>query len=154
MGISQDINQSAPLISIGVPVYNGDLYIRECLDSLVEQTYQNWECVIIDNCSTDNTNAIAREFTERDSRFRLIRNEEFLDLMPNWNESYKHISGNAKYFKVIPADDWIMPNYLTEMVKLMEENPSVGLCSSYRIDGTRVRGNGLDIYREIGRAHV
>lgn len=139
-------NHTKPLVSIGVPVFNGAKYIDECLQSILNQTYENWECIVIDNCSTDNTHELVSRFVARDKRFRLIKNATFLNVMQNWNESYKYVSEEAKYFKVVPADDWIFDNFLTKTVGLMEENPEVGLCSSYRIDGNLIRGNGLDFY--------
>lgn len=140
-------NHIKPLVSIGVPVYNGASYIAECLESIYNQTYQNWECIVIDNCSTDSTNEIVSGFVARDNRFRLVKNATFLNVMQNWNESYKYVSNDAKYFKVVPADDWIFNNFLEKTVELMENNPDVGLCSSYRIDGNLIRGNGLDFYK-------
>lgn len=135
------------MVSIGVPVYNGDKYISECLDSIIAQTYQTWECVIIDNCSTDNTNAIVTSYMAKDQRIKLVKNKDFLDVMQNWNETYRNTSPEAVYFKIVPADDWLMPEYLSETVTLLENNAGVGICSSYRIDGSKVRGNGLDIYK-------
>jgi len=146
MNKSRSNIEKGPLVAIGVPVYNGDKYLKECLDSLLDQTYQSWECIIIDNCSTDDTNNIARTYVEKDARFKLKRNTEFLDVMQNWNETYRNISTDAKYFKIVPADDWLLNNFLSETVSLMEANPNVGICSSFRIDGTKVRGNGLNIY--------
>ena len=72
---STSVNKMQPLVSIGVPVYNGEQYLEECLNSILIQTYQNWECVIIDNFSTDNTNAIASEFVKKDNRFKLFKND-------------------------------------------------------------------------------
>lgn len=135
-----------PLVSIGVPVYNGDKYLEECLDSVLNQTYRNWECNIIDNKSTDKTGEIARKYAEMDSRFKLYTNEEFVDQTENWNISYARTSGDAKYFKVLCADDWIFPLFLEKMVDLLELNIKAGFSSSFRIDGTRVRCDGLDIY--------
>ncbi|MCD4696067.1 MAG: glycosyltransferase family 2 protein [Bacteroidales bacterium] len=136
-----------PLVAIGVPVYNGGEFVVECLQSIQRQIYKNWECVIIDNCSTDNTNELVSQFVEKDKRFRLIKNIEFLNVMQNWNETYKHISGEAKYFKIVPADDWLFNEFLFDTIGLMEKNPDIGICSSYRIDGLLIRGNGLDYYK-------
>jgi glycosyltransferase involved in cell wall biosynthesis len=137
---------SEPLVAIGVPVYNGGAYLRECLDSILKQTYQNWKCVIVDNQSTDDTNKISREFVDLDKRFDLIVNEHFVDQTTNWNISYEKSAAEARYFKIVCADDWIFPAYLEKMVRVMDSDPSVGFCSSYRIDGKSVRCSGLDIY--------
>lgn len=143
---STSVNKMQPLVSIGVPVYNGEQYLEECLNSILIQTYQNWECVIIDNFSTDNTNAIASEFVKKDNRFKLFKNDRLLPVMENWNMAFSKVSDKSDYFKIMPADDWIFNTYLEKFVDLMENYPKVGVCSSYRIDGLRVRGNGLDFY--------
>lgn len=137
---------SNPLVAIGLPVYNGGLYLRECLQSVLNQTYQNWICVIIDNKSTDDTNEIARDFVSRDKRFELIVNEEFVDQTTNWNLAYLKSRADAKYFKIVCADDWLFPAYLEKMVPVLEGDPTVGFCSSYRIDGESVRCDCLDYY--------
>jgi glycosyltransferase involved in cell wall biosynthesis len=136
-----------PLVSIGVPVYNGGAFLEECLDRIVKQTYENWECVVVNNCSKDNTLEIAKSFAKKDNRFRVIDNKNFLNVMQNWNETYAHVSQKSEYYKIVPADDWLFPDYLEEMLYLMEEHPEVGICSSYRIDGVDVRGRGLDLYK-------
>jgi len=134
-------------VAVGVPVYNGAKYLRECLDSILKQTYVDWFCVINDNCSTDNTQEIANEYINIDYRFLYFRNDVFLEAIENWNRTFQlTINLNPKYFKYIPADDWIFPNYLEEMVLLMENNPKTGICSSFRLDDVRVRGSNLNIY--------
>ncbi|MBA7569532.1 hypothetical protein ES708_11272 [subsurface metagenome] len=139
-------NTNNPLVSIGVPVYNGAKYLRECLDSIVRQSYSNWECVIINNKSTDNTSNIAEEYVNQDKRFKLYHTKELLPLVDNWNYCYSMISDIAAFFKIVPADDWIYPEYLEEMVPAMEANKQTGVCSSYRIDETKVSATGLSPY--------
>ncbi len=133
------------MVSIGVPVYNGEKYLAQALESVLNQTYQNWECNIVNNCSTDDTEKIAQEFVAKDSRFRLHNYKEFFPIVQNWNRTVLHISENARYFKILQADDWIDSAFLEEMVKVMENYPSVGVCSSYRIDGKVIKCDGLDI---------
>lgn len=135
-----------PLVSIGIPVYNGEKYLYECLDSIHKQTYQNWECFVINNRSTDRSLEIAEEFGQRDNRFKVITNPEFVDMTTNFNNAFKPVSQEAKYFKVVCADDWIFPEYLEKMVKVMESHPGAGICSSYRIDNKSVGCDGLNIY--------
>jgi len=139
--------EPAPLVSIGVPVYNGAKYLYECLASILAQTYPNWECFVINNKSTDGSLAIAEEFQERDKRLRVITNPEFVDMTTNFNNTIKPISQHAKYFKVVCADDWIFPEFLERMVDVLEKNPGAGFCSSYRIDHSNVRCQGLNIYQ-------
>ena len=133
------------LVSIGVPVYNGEKFLAQALDSVLNQTYQNWECNIINNSSTDGTEKIAQEYVSKDSRFRLFTYKEFFPIVQNWNRTVLHISENARYYKILQADDWIDSMFLEEMIRVMEKHPTVGVCSSYRIDGRTIKCDGLDI---------
>jgi glycosyltransferase involved in cell wall biosynthesis len=144
--MNQNELKDPPLVFIGVPVYNGGDYFEECLESIHRQTYQNWECAIIDNQSKDDTNKIAQKYVEKDRRFKLYVNDEFVDQTSNWNISFYKVNEQAKYFKIVCADDWLFPDYLESMVPVMEARTDVGFCSSYRIDGELVRCDGLDYY--------
>ncbi len=143
--ISEKKKVSDSLVSVGIPVYNGEKYIGEALDSMLNQTYQNWECNVVNNASKDNTENIVKKYAEKDKRFKLHNYSEFLPIVDNWNRTVLHISENAKYYKILQADDWLDSLYLEEMVSVMEKHPTIGLCSSYRIDGTVVNCDGLDI---------
>lgn len=135
-----------PLVAIGVPVYNGEEFLSECLESILNQTYSNWECVIVNNQSTDSTPSIGERFEKSDKRFRMVTTPEFVDAVSNFNNAFKY-SSKGKYFKVVCADDWLFPEYLEKMVAVLENNPSAGLCSSYRIDNLTVNCAGLDFYK-------
>lgn len=135
-----------PLVSIGVPAYNGETFLEECLDSIRNQSYSNWECVISNNFSTDNTAQIAEKYVKSDPRFKLFYTDELLPITKNWNYCYSLISPEAKYFKLLPADDWISPYFLSEMVSVMERQEKVGICSSIRLVDKELRGEGLDYY--------
>lgn len=137
-----DVN-TQPFISIVTPVYNGEKYLAECIESVLAQTYQNWEYIIVNNCSKDRTLEIAQEYARQDARIRVHNNSEFLRAVQNWNHALHLISAESKYCKVVHADDWLFPECLTEMVKVAEANPTVGLVSSYRLEGSQVRNNGL-----------
>ena len=134
------------MVAVAIPVYNGGKYLVECLESIRQQTYTNWNCVIVDNRSTDNTQAIARDFADRDNRFRVIVNDDFVDQTLNWNIAFRESDPEARYFKMICADDWIFPRHLELLVSVMEMDPLTGIGSSYRIDGVHVRCDGLDYY--------
>lgn len=130
--------QESPLISVVTPVYNGESYISECIESVISQTYHNWEYVIVDNCSTDRTFEIASAYVESDSRIRIHTNDTFLELLPNWNYALKQVSPDSKYCKVVHADDKLLPECLRLMLDIAERNPSVGIVGAYRIDGNKV----------------
>jgi glycosyltransferase involved in cell wall biosynthesis len=132
-----------PLVSIVTPVYNGAKYIADCLESILRQTYQNWECTVVNNCSTDESGAIARQFAVRDSRIRVRDNDQFLRAVANYNVAIRQISPGSKYCKVVFADDWIFPECLERMVAVAEAHPSVGIVGAYGLEGSRVNWTGL-----------
>ncbi len=124
-----------PLVSVVTPVYNGDLYLRKCIDSILAQTHSNWEYTIVNNCSTDETLAIAKEYAEKDKRIRVHDNEEFLDVIASHNLAFRLISPNSKYCKVVSADDWLFPECIAQMVAIADANPSVSIVGSYQLSG-------------------
>jgi glycosyltransferase involved in cell wall biosynthesis len=134
---------SQPFVSVVTPVYNGEKYLAECIESVLCQTYDNWEYVIVNNCSADRTREIAQEYAMKDSRIRVHDNEKFLNAMENHNHTFRLISPESKYCKVLHADDFLFPECLKEMVKAAEKNPTAGIISSYTIKGTKVREEKL-----------
>lgn len=132
-----------PLVSVVTPVYNGEHYLRECIESVLTQTYTNWDYTIVNNCSTDRTLEIAREYASRDSRIRVHDNETFVRVIPNHNIAFRQISPQSKYCKVVQADDWLFPECIEKMVGLAEEYPTVAIVGSYGLWGKRVAWDGL-----------
>jgi glycosyltransferase involved in cell wall biosynthesis len=126
------------LVSVVTPVYNGEPFLRECIESVLAQTYSNWDYTIVNNCSTDRTLEIAQEYADRDPRIRIHNNETFLRVIANYNNAVRQISPASKYCKVLAADDWLFPECLDKMVGLAEEHPSVGIVTSCVLVGTRV----------------
>lgn len=125
-----------PLVSIVTPVYNNENYIAECIESVLAQTYTNWEYTIINNRSTDRSGDIASQYASRDPRIRVVHNDIFLKSIPNHNHALRQISPNSKYCKIVFADDWILPRCIEEMVSLAEHNSSVGVVQGYTIWAT------------------
>jgi len=132
-----------PLVSVVTPVYNGEEYLAECIESVLSQTYRHWEYIIVDNCSTDNSLRIAQNYAAKDSRIRIHNNATFLRIIPNHNNALAQISASSKYCKMIFADDWLYPDCLERMVTLAEANPSVGIVAGYGLRGTDVIYTGL-----------
>jgi len=153
-----------PFVSIVTPVYNGEAYLRECVESVLAQTYSNWEYIILNNCSTDGTLRIAEEYARRDRRIQVHSNDSLLPIIANHNRAFGLISPESKYCKVVSGDDWLYPECIARMVELAEANPSVGLVGSYQLSGGGdkwyVRNFGLPYSatvvsgREIGRAQL
>jgi glycosyltransferase involved in cell wall biosynthesis len=141
--------QQEPLVSVLTPVYNGAEFVAECIESVLAQTYTNYEYIIVNNCSKDRTLEIALEYAKKDGRIRVHDNREFLGVIENHNHAFSLISPAAKYCKVVSADDLIFSECLTQMVSIAEANPSVGLVGTYLIAGKRVLCDGLEYERKV-----
>lgn len=143
----------SPLVSVVTPVFNGGKYLRECIESVLAQTYQNWDYAIIDNCSTDGSLEIATRFAARDPRIHVVRNSRFLPAISNHNVALRSISPTSKYCKVVFGDDWIYPDCLAKMVAVAEAHPSIGLVSAYGLRGQEVMCTGLEPAEEVFDGH-
>lgn len=117
-----------PLVSVGMPVYNGEKYIREALDSLLAQSYANLEIIISDNASTDDTWLICQDFARRDARIRCYQNAENIGIFNNFQRVIDLAKG--KYFMWFAHDDLCEPNLVAKQVGLLEKNPDVLICAS------------------------
>ena len=138
-----------PLVSILTPVFDGAAHLRACIDSVLGQTYRDWEYVIVDNCSRDATPDIIREYARRDARIRIVTNASFVGIIENHNIAFAEMSPKAAYCKVVQADDWIYPECVEKFVRLCEANPSVTLATAYRLDGDAVGLKGLPESRSV-----
>jgi len=147
--VSADVIQNGPLVTVLTPAYNEAKYLATCIESVLAQTYQNWEYVIVDNCSKDATLEVARSYEKRDKRIRVIHNETLLPQAKNFNFTVQQILPASKYTKFVQGDDSIFPQCLEEMVALAEANPSVGIVTSYRLDGEKVKGDGLPLKQTV-----
>jgi len=134
---------SQPLVSVLTPVYNCAEYISECIESVLAQTYQNWEYIIVDNCSNDGSTEIAKRYAAKDPRIRVHENREFLRAVPNYNGGLRLISSASQYCKIVFADDWIFPECLERMVAVGEQHPTVGIIGAYGLQGRQVMWAGL-----------
>lgn len=125
-----DVIQVIPLVSILIPTYNGEEFIKTAIQSALEQTYPNLEIIISDDGSTDNTIKIAEAFQEKSSiPYRILTHSNY-GLVKNLNFCIKQAQG--KYIKFIFQDDWLEPNCIEEMVNLAEQDPEIGLVFSPR----------------------
>ena len=143
--MSQPDLTSQPLVSVVTPFYNTAPYLAQCIESVLAQTYSNFEYILMDNCSTDRSPEIAESYARHDPRIRFIRCSEFLPQVPNYNRALTQISDASKYCKVVQADDWIFPECLKLMVQAFEQSESIGLVSAYWLQGNELSGYGLPI---------
>lgn len=133
-----DSIQHKPLVSIGMPVYNGDRYLRQALDSLLAQDYENIELIISDNASTDTTPAICQEYAAQDGRIQYYRNSTNIGATKNFNKVFE--LSNGKYFMWAAHDDLWEKTFIRKGVEKLVSNFSAGLAFSEVIyinpDGT------------------
>ncbi len=137
------MDAKAPLVAVLTPVYNGEKYLRQCVESVLAQSYRNWEYVLVNNCSTDNTLEIALGYSRGDPRIKVASNRSFVGVIENHNIAFSLASANSKYCKVVSADDWLAPECLTKLVELAEAHPNVGIVGSYQQSGKEIRWQGL-----------
>ncbi len=118
--------EPAHRVSIGLPVFNGEQYLEQCIQSLLAQTYTHFELVICDNASSDGTEEICRSYAALDDRVRYHRNPENLGLIPNFNLTFELSSG--EYFRWAAHDDLCAPEHLERCIAVLDSRPSVVLC--------------------------
>jgi glycosyltransferase involved in cell wall biosynthesis len=125
-----------PRVSIGLPVYNGQTYLEPAIETLLAQTFTDFELVLVDNASTDRTGEICRAFAARDSRVRYHRNPTNIGGAPNFNLAFD-LASAAPLFKWAAHDDIHQPDFLAECVAVLDARPEVVLChtDSEFIDG-------------------
>jgi glycosyltransferase involved in cell wall biosynthesis len=114
------------LVSVGVPVYNGERFLARALESLLSQTFSDFEIIISDNASTDRTSEICAQFASQDSRIRVIRQPRNLGAPRNWNVLVHEARG--EFFKWTSANDFCAPTMLDRCVKELLGDPEIILC--------------------------
>jgi len=139
------LKMKMPLVSVVTPVYNGEKFINDCIQSVRDQTYNNFEYIILNNCSTDQTAKIAEHHASEDSRIRVLNSPEFLPLISNHNYALRQISPESDYCKIVHADDLILDKCLEHMVETAEQHPTAGIIGSYSLWGKKVVSDGIPL---------
>lgn len=136
--------ESRPLVSVVTPFYNTEEFLTECIESVLRQSYSNWEYLLVNNCSTDGSVEIVKPYVSRyPEKLRLVHTDTFLSQVKNYNFALTQISPASRYCKVVQADDWIFPDCLRSMVELAEAHPKVGIVAAYELEGSWVSLDGL-----------
>lgn len=117
--------QTPPVVSIGLPVYNGERYVERAARSILDQTFADLELIIVDNASTDATGAIAERLAASDPRVRYYRNPRNIGAARNFNRAFELARG--RYFKWAAYDDWLEPTFLSRCVEVLEREPGTAL---------------------------
>ena len=141
-----DFYHAPPLLTIGMPVYNGANFIADAIESILSQSFTDFELIISDNASIDETPEICRKFAKRDKRIRYFRNSENIGAAANFNRIF-HL-GESKYFKWAAHDDELGPDYLKKCIDILESSNEIVLCHS-QVDvidgvGTLIRRDLID----------
>jgi glycosyltransferase involved in cell wall biosynthesis len=113
-------------VSIGLPVYNGEDFLKYAIDSLLSQTFRDFELIISDNASTDTTPKICQEYVLRDKRIRYIRQNKNMGAL--WNFNFVLKQSNKEYFIWVSSDDKLHPEFLQKNIDILEKNKNV-VCS-------------------------
>lgn len=117
------MKKDAKLISVVMPVYNAGLFLRESLDSVLSQTYKNWELICVDDGSSDNSLNILLEYASADSRIKVFKNKKNLGVSATTNFAIG--KGRGEYLARMDADDVMTPDRLEKQIKFLKRNPKV-----------------------------
>jgi glycosyltransferase involved in cell wall biosynthesis len=126
------MQQQKPRVSIGMPLYNAERYLPQTVDSLLAQTFKDFELIISDNGSTDRTEEICRSYAARDNRILYYRGET--NRGAAWNHNRVFELSRGEYFKWATYDDCCAPEFLEKCVSVLDKNPSVVLCYTGIVD--------------------
>lgn len=119
-----------PKVSVLIPAYNYAHYLSEAIDSVLGQTYKNFELIVVDNCSTDNTEEIVNNYAKHDTRIKFVRNQENIGMYRNYNQALLLATGD--YIKFLNADDKFEPTLLEKFVDILENDTTISVITSYR----------------------
>lgn len=125
---NSQFKKTPPLVSVIIPTYNGESFLKQAIDSVLDQSFQDFELIITDDASNDRTQEIVSQY-QNDSRIFFYQNKNRRGIGGNWNHGIKQSHG--KYIKILCQDDLLLENYLKEKVTVLEEFDSVSLVTSY-----------------------
>ncbi|HXM94117.1 MAG TPA: glycosyltransferase family 2 protein [Candidatus Dormibacteraeota bacterium] len=134
---------SQPVVSVVTPFHNVAPYLVQCIESVLAQSFSDFEYILSDNWSTDGSTEIAEAYARRDPRIRLIRQPKLLSQVAHYNAALAQISPDSEYCKIVQADDSIFPECLQLIVKAFEQSRTIGLVSAYYLKGNVLRGSGF-----------
>ena len=116
-------------MSIVTPVYNRENYIEKTIKSILNQTYENFEYIIVNDCSIDNTGKILKSYSKKDARIKILNNSK--NRGPTYTAAKGYYSSKGKYIARLDSDDFSYPNRLEKQVKFLESNPKIGMVGSH-----------------------
>ena len=145
-----------PLVSIVLPVFNGEKYIKEAIKSIISQIYQNWELIVIDDCSADKTAEIVKAFVENDSRVKYYKNIKNYKLPRSLNIGFSKAKG--KYYTWTSDDNILLPDAIKKMVQVLEHNKEASMVyANYSVideNGIKIKDIELPESKELITGNV
>ncbi len=126
-----EVYMNSPTVSVLMAVYNGEKHLREAMDSILNQTFSDYEFIIVDDCSADKTPVILEKYAQKDQRIVLIHNERNLGLTVSLNRGLARVKG--KYIARMDADDISLPERLTMQIHYMEEHPDCAVVGTQAV---------------------
>lgn len=123
-------SKGCPKVSVCIPTYNYGRFIAEAIESVLAQTFKDFELIVVDNCSTDNTRAVVEHYVNIDPRIVYYCNESNIGMVGNWNRCLGYARG--KYIKILCADDYLDNLHLEKCVTALENNVDVAVTSTPR----------------------
>jgi glycosyltransferase involved in cell wall biosynthesis len=145
-----------PRLSIGLPVFNGEDYLEKALNSLINQTFTDFELIISDNASTDRTREICEAYVAKDPRVRYYRNSVNIGATQNWYRVFELSTG--EYFASVAHDDVYDPDYMRKCIKVLDQDPSVVVCHSKTTaidaDGNYIGNFEVEVDTTSDKPHV
>ena len=120
-------SKTSPLISVVMPNYNNEVFISETIESILTQTYSNFEFIILDDCSTDNSWEIIQKYAKKDKRIKAYKNKENLQIVETRNKLFTLLSNQSKYIAIIDSDDIAMSNRFELQFNFLEKYEDFGL---------------------------
>ena len=140
-----------PKVSVCIPAFNAEGYIRNALDSVFLQTYQNFEIIVVDNCSTDHTEAIVTELLPLSEKITFYKNDHNIGMAENFNKCLDYARG--QYIKFLCADDLLLPGCLEKMVTGLDAHPEVSLVCGGRLSVNEY-GNSFGLHRYSSQTQI
>lgn len=119
--INDDIKKSNLMVGIIVPVYKVEKFINECIDSIIGQTYENWQLILVDDGSPDNSGKICDEYAKNDLRIKVVHKKNG-GLVSAWVRGIKELPENIDYITFVDSDDWLTKDFIEELVRKQKEN--------------------------------
>jgi len=138
-------------VSIILPVYNAEPYLHSAIDSVLAQTHRNIELVISDNCSTDKTYAIAKQYADKDERVKLSKNDTNLGWALNLNKTIQDSTGD--YIELFGHDDYFEPTCIEKLASILDQNPNVVVVTSAR-NWIDAKGDLIEVVRKFNESKL